>query len=74
MLDEKSEPMTTTNAKPPTATPPREMTPDLPPASTTRRRPTNQGRGYATPPAAAPLELFAIGVSGRVRRNPSAAV
>ncbi|MGW4463229.1 hypothetical protein [Micromonospora sp. NPDC004704] len=49
--------------------PPREMTPDLPPARVPRRRSTNRGPGYDDPPIA-PLELFAVGVSGRVRRDP----
>ncbi|MEV4630176.1 hypothetical protein AB0J90_28350 [Micromonospora sp. NPDC049523] len=48
---------------------PREMTPDLPPARAPRRRSTNRGPGYDDPPIV-PLELFAVGVSGRVRRDP----
>lgn len=51
---------------PPSETAPREMTPDLPPA--TPRRVANKGPGYDSPPAAA-QERFAAGVSGRVQRN-----
>ncbi|RKR87637.1 hypothetical protein BDK92_1928 [Micromonospora pisi] len=44
-------------------TPPREMTPDLPPAPSTRTRSTNQGRGYGD----SPLMVIAVGVYGRRR-------
>ncbi|RKR90662.1 hypothetical protein BDK92_5041 [Micromonospora pisi] len=49
---------------------PREMTTELPPMPLPRKRSTNRGRGYGTP-SIAPLELFAVGVSGRRRRNPN---
>ena len=51
--------------------PPREMTPDLPPAPGTRRRTRNSGR-FGAASNLGPFEFFAIGVSGRVRRNPVA--
>ena len=60
------EPTTTPEPTTP-VTPPREMTPDLPPAPTTRKRSTNQGRGYGD----SPLQVIAVGVYGRVRRNPT---
>lgn len=47
---------------------PAEMAPDLPPAPGTRRRPRNVGR-FGTADNALPIESFAVGVSGRVRRN-----
>lgn len=49
---------------------PREMTPDLPPAPGTRRRPRNTGR-FGTGANRLPSEFFAAGVSGRVRRDPA---
>ena len=52
--------------------PPREMTPDLPPAPSTRRRTRNDGRFGGTPTTLGPRELFAVGVSGQVRRHPVA--
>jgi hypothetical protein len=66
----EASPLIDTEPLPPT-TSPREMTPDLPPTPSTRKRSTNQGRGYASRPASGPLELFTVGVSGRVRRNPA---
>ena len=50
--------------------PPREMTPELPPAPGTRRRQRNRGR-YDAACKLGPMEFFAVGVSGRVRRNPT---
>ncbi|MFI6759776.1 hypothetical protein ACIBF5_11645 [Micromonospora sp. NPDC050417] len=52
------------------AAPPREMTPDLPPAPGTRRCHRNRGRFDAVSKLG-PTEFFAVGVSGRVRRNPT---
>lgn len=51
-----------TSAPPEPATPPREMTPDLPPPPTTRRQAANQGRGYGD-------RVIGVRVHGRVRRT-----
>ncbi|WP_329109546.1 hypothetical protein OG792_12285 [Micromonospora sp. NBC_01699] len=47
-----------------------EGVPDLPPAPGTRRRMPNEGR-YDRDRRNPPMEFFAIGVSGRIRRNPT---
>jgi hypothetical protein len=46
-----------------------EGMPDLPPAPGTRRRVPNRGR-YDRDRRNLPMEFFAIGMSGRARRNP----
>ncbi|WP_329109123.1 hypothetical protein OG792_10525 [Micromonospora sp. NBC_01699] len=47
-----------------------EGLPDLPPAPGTRRRMPNEGR-YDQKRQTVPMELFSIGMSGRIRRNPT---
>ncbi|WP_329101658.1 hypothetical protein OG792_21685 [Micromonospora sp. NBC_01699] len=47
-----------------------EGLPDLPPAPGTRRRLPDEGR-YDEKRRTVPMELFSIGMSGRIRRNPT---
>jgi hypothetical protein len=43
----------------------------LPAETENRRQPGNRGR-FDTPATSMPYEFFSIGVSGRIRRNPTA--
>ena len=52
-------------------TPPWEMATDPRPETENRKRTRNGGR-FDTPAASEPYEFFSIGVSGRIRRNPTA--
>ncbi|WP_329101047.1 hypothetical protein OG792_19980 [Micromonospora sp. NBC_01699] len=47
-----------------------EEVPDTPPAPGARRRMPNEGR-YDEKRRTVPMELFSIGMSGRIRRNPT---
>ncbi|RKR91291.1 hypothetical protein BDK92_5684 [Micromonospora pisi] len=70
MANREREPETTTDSDT-LATAPRGLTPDLPVGPDDRHRVRNRGR-FDTPTPPEPLEFFSIGVSGRIRRNPTA--
>ncbi|MFK3980847.1 hypothetical protein ACI2K4_10780 [Micromonospora sp. NPDC050397] len=70
MSNGEREPETTMDSDAPSVAPV-ETTPDLPSVPDNRKRARNGGR-FDDPSAPAPLEFFSIGVSGRIRRNPTA--
>ncbi|MGW4462089.1 hypothetical protein [Micromonospora sp. NPDC004704] len=71
MSNEERESQTTLGSDP-TVTPEHATTtPGIPAETETRKQPRNGGR-FNTKSASEPYEFFSIGVSGRIRRNPTA--